>query len=448
MFAASFTGDTTHDGMAVHVGFADVTRTTPQGPQEYREHTVEFTGIVVPFDAGDRAVVWAAVGATNAKGIPSDDLGGPARAEDFLIVPPPPPVFPPEPLLATYPDAHHRSSITLTWSATAGRRSVVYRAAERELVAMAALRGVTTTWREEDSPADRSAALRAVAPQLRDAFAPVSDLLPGGTTTYTDDLDGALRTLSVYTIVGQSAALVPGPWPATADGFVSVAVPKIPEPAVPVVVRAAMAASGVELRVAEPAKSAPIGAYEVFRVLESAAARAGDWRQMRPCGRFPVTSTSYGDQPRGPRVMALVDDDAVLPWVAYLYRVVARGVAGGLATRSQPSAVARVVTIDPLPPQPPEIVDATASQAGTDLSVTWTATAPDGPVGRFRFEVVDPAGPFTLARVDADDVRDTTDPQRFAITVPDRGTAVEVAIVVTDPRGRRAPSTPTPITLV
>jgi hypothetical protein len=75
-----------------------------------------------------------------------------------------------------------------------------------------------------------------------------------------------------------------------------------------------------------------------------------------------------------------------------------QAVPAGRATRSTPSAVVRVVTLDPNPPAPPADVAATGSSAGTDLTVTWRATAPDGPAGRFWFEVLDPAGPFTLLR--------------------------------------------------
>lgn len=450
VFDATFVGDTTHDGMEVRIHSDDRVRETPQGQQNYREYVLEFDGVGVAYDTGDRAQAWVAVGSTNAKGIVSVDLAGPARAEDFLILPPAPPVFPPEPMLATYPDANRRSTVTLTWVAPAGQRSVVYRAGEHEIVAKATQSGLATPWRAEDPPAERSAAVRAVAPQLRDAFAPVSDLLPGGTTAHTDDLDGGLRTLSVYTVVGHSPALVPGPWPSDPSSFVSVVVPKTPEPAVPVIVRVtwtAVPTPGVERLVAEPAKSAEIGAYEVYRVLESAAERAKDWRLMRPCGRFAVTVDSYVEPSGGgPRLMALLDDDTVLPWVAYLYRVVARGPDGGLATRSQPSAVMRAVTLDPLAPEPPVVISAEGSSPGTDLAVEWTSAAPDGPAGRFRFEIVDPAGPFTLARVNAGTVRNAADPKQFNVAVSDRGEASDVVVIVADPIGRRAASEPTPIT--
>ncbi len=443
-FGAGFSGSTTHDGATVTVAFADETRDAPGGPRQYRVYEVGFAGMVIAYDDHDHAQAWAAVGSRNAKGVDSVDLGGPAKAEHFRVVPPPPPVFPPEPQLATFPDADRRSSFTLTWPAPAGRRSVVYRAGEHELVELAAQRGIPTTWQADASPAERSAAVRAVAPLLRDAFAAVTELLPAGTSAHTDTLGGGLRTLSIYTVVGHSPALVPGPWPTSADGFLAVAVPQIPEPPVPVVVRAAWtSAPGVGLEVAEPsATSAAVGAFELFRVLETDAARAQDWRRMRPSGRFEVTATSFVDRPGGgPRVMALLDDDSLLPWVAYLYRVIARGLPG-LATRSGPSAVVRVVTLDPNPPAPPTEVAATGPSAGTKLTVTWTAAAPDGPAGRFRFEVLDPAGPFTLLRGDGAPtiVRDPAEPTRFAATVPLRGEATEVVVAVIDPTGRRATS--------
>ena len=448
VFDAEFQGMTIHDGMEIAVRFDDVTRDTPSGPQQYRTYEVIASGVVVSYDAGDRAQAWAAVGAINGKGIGSPELGGPAKAEDFLVVPPPPPVFPPEPLLATFPDADGRSSVTLSWPAPAGRRTVVYRAGEHDLVTMAGQRGIATTWSPDDPPALRSAAIRAVAPLLRDAFAPVSELLPAGTAAYTDGLDGGLRSLVLYTTVGHSPALVPGPWPTNADGFVAVAVPKIPAPTPPVLVSAAWTAAGVELSVAEPPDPSAVGAFEVYRVLDTAAERAGDPRLMRPCGRTEVTPDSFVEGPSGPpRVMTLHDDDALLPWVAYLYRVLARASATGSATRSRPSAVARVVTLSPAAPQPPVVEEAVGAAAGTDLLVVWTATAPDGPAGRFRFEVRDAAAAVTLARADAASVRDAANPDRYSISVADRGDAANVEVFMVDPAGRRSESAPLAIVL-
>jgi uncharacterized protein (DUF1330 family) len=46
----------------------------------------------------------------------------------------------------------------------------------------------------------------------------------------------------------------------------------------------------------------------------------------------------------------------------------------------------------------------------------------------------------TLARADAAEARDAADPERYSMTVSDRGAAAEVEIVVVDPAGRRAAS--------
>jgi hypothetical protein len=147
-----------------------------------------------------------AVGSRNAKGIASVDLGGPAKAEHFRVLLPLPLVFPPEPQLATFPDADRRSTFTLAWQTPASRRrSVVYRAGEHELIAMATQRGIPTSWHADDPPAERSAAaVRAVAPLLRDTFEPISELLPAGTWAYTDTLGGDLRTLTIYTVIGHT----------------------------------------------------------------------------------------------------------------------------------------------------------------------------------------------------------------------------------------------------
>ena len=219
--------------------------------------------------------------------------------------------------------------------------------------------------------------------------------------------------------------------------------------------RTATPTPGAELWVAEPPNTAAaVGAYELYRVLETNTARAEDWRQMRPSGRFEVTSTSYVDRPTGPpRVMHLLDEDNLLPWVGYLYRVVARGLPGGLATRSRPSAVVRIVTLDPNPPVAPADIVATGPSTGTDLTVSWRATAPDGPAGQFRFEVLgfdvtNPSGPFTLSRGEAMDLRDPSDARRFTSTVSNRGEAAKVAVVIIDPTGRRVTGTATDVVLV
>jgi hypothetical protein len=113
---------------------------TPSGPQLYRNFEVRAAGVVIAYDgAHDRAQAWVAVGSRNAKGIASVDLGGPAKAEHFRVLLLP--VFPPEPQLATFPDADRRSTFTLTWQTPASRRSVVYWAGEHELIAMAAPAG-------------------------------------------------------------------------------------------------------------------------------------------------------------------------------------------------------------------------------------------------------------------------------------------------------------------
>ena len=435
-FEGDFDDETTHDGMTVLVSAVDEQRSGPTGDVPYRVYTIVVSGVVIPFDANDRAQAWVAVRVRNAKDIPSSTLGGPAKAEDFRIAPPPPPQFPPEPLLATYPDADNRSSIT--FALPGPRRAVVYRAGEHDLAAMAAQRGLAVDHDPNAEPIERSAVLRAVAPLLRDAFQPVTELLPASTPSFTDDLAGSLQTLMFYTTVSHSPALVPGSWPSAPDGFVAVAVPKIPKPAKPLIVRAIWTAGppdGVELLIAEPGPgSAPISAFEVYRTLEATSERANDWRTMRPCGRFEVTDASFEDRGVPPRVLTIIDNDAVLPWTAYLYRVVARAVGQGAATRSEPSAVVRVVTHNALLPDPPFEVAATLTAEG--FTVTWRAAAPTTPAGRFRFEIIDPAGPITRGRIDADDARDATDPELFRLDVATTEAPATTAVLLIDPDGQ------------
>ena len=192
---------------------------------------------------------------TQCQGNASVDLGGPARAEDFRIRPPPPPVFPPEPQLATFPDADRRSTFTLTWPASAGRRSVVYRAGEHELVAMSGQRGIPTAWQAGDPPPKgrlRSGRWRCCCVTLSQPSPNCFPPAPQHSPIHSEVTCGP--SLSIQSS-GTPPATIPGPWPTTADGFVAVSVPQIPEPTAPVVLRAAWMAAptpGVELLVAEP----------------------------------------------------------------------------------------------------------------------------------------------------------------------------------------------------
>ena len=448
IFNAATTGSTSHDGMTVSIAHADEMRPDAGGgpDQHYRVWTVTFAGIVIDRDATDRAQVWAAIGSRNAKGIASTELGGPGRAEHYLTVPPPPPVFPPEPLLATFPDADNRSSFTFAWPADPSRRYVVYRAGEKELVAMAAQRGIGTAWDEDDTPAIRSAAVRAVAPLLRDAFQPVSEILPQGTASFTDGLGGSLRTLSIYTVLAHSPSMTPAAWPGGADAFVAVAVPRIPEPSAPQIVRAAWssAAGAIDLQIAEPPPGGgPIVAFEVYRAIDPA--RANDWRLMRPLARMDVTPDDFADRAEGPPRIAVYTDSDVRPWTAYHYRVVARAPGASASmpgTRSEPSAVARAVALSIAPAAPASI--ASAVRTGTDLVVTWSAEAPANQVAPFRFEVsrTAPAPRILLSATSADAARDSTDSTLFLATIqePAGSVATEVTVTAIDPLGRRIDS--------
>jgi len=87
VFPSDFSGTTTHDGTSVAVSSVDETRTTPSGPQLYRNFEVRAAGVVIAYDGGhDRAQAWVTVGSRNAKGVASVDLGGRAKAEHFRVL--------------------------------------------------------------------------------------------------------------------------------------------------------------------------------------------------------------------------------------------------------------------------------------------------------------------------------------------------------------------------
>lgn len=489
-FAGDFSGSGAHDGMTVSVGFSDRTTTDSTGATlEYRDYEVTFTGLELGRDAIDRAQVWVAVGAQDSGGLQSDEVGGPARAEHVLEIPPPTPTLPEEPVRSTYGDAEGKSSFTLRWEGAADVRYVVYRANEREILALLEDRDVdTSAYDPEASPAVRAGALRSLAVQARDAFQPRSGLvpapptapapvtgeprvlppqdwgpLPAGPREFTDELPGELRTYTVYTLLGRSRAGVPSDWPTDPTAFGVVEVPHMPEPARPAVVRGSWrspdpgappipeSGARVELLIAEPPAppaSAMVAGFEVFRARDRE--RAEDYRRMRPL--HALTAPVYEPLPmlagtpfEGSRAATYIDP-TVEPWTTYYYRVVARapGLDGApTGMRSQASAVVAVSTLSGLDPAAPTILGAT--RAVDSVIVQFEAEAPETPVGDFVFDVVRSSdGPLLVARVTARSAR-TGPTTTFRIEVSDPDGLVpagsEIAIRIRDPLGRSNEST-------
>jgi hypothetical protein len=280
--------------------------------------------------------------------------------------------------------------------------------------------------------------------------------LPQGSDSYTDEVGGSLATLLFYTVVATSSAMIPAPWPGSASGFVGVSVPKIPEPARPVVLRAAWQEEGptgsVQLRIAEPSpSSASVIAYELYRIPEALADRAEDWRRMRPVGRFDVDAGSFvSSGPSAPRAMMIADPTA-RDWAHYLYRVVARtaGPDGGAGTRSEPSAAVRVVTRAVSTPEAP-VVLAARQEAGM-LVVQWRALAPQNPVGEFRFTLVrsSPDPVSALATVGADSLRSAVDSEQFELAIAETDLPLPlpsaIRISLRDAAGRTVTSDAVPL---
>lgn len=478
VFPATFSGSTTHDGMAVAVSFSDTTRTDPAGNVfSYRDFTLTFTGLQLERDAIDRARAWIGVQAEDADGLTSS-IAGPGLADHVLDASPPLVTFPGPPDQATFADAERMSSYTLRWTGLPDVRYIVYKCGERELVDHLQDRSVSTNaYNESDPPNLRAEALKSLAVQARDAFVPRSTLLPdppraadgfhldpqdwpalaGGPRQYTDALPGQLRTLTVYTVLSKSKGGVPSAWPSSSGAFVVVEVPHAPEPAPPICARAtwepplvspppapAIGSTRVELLIAEPQappQSATVTAYEVYRTMDPV--KAQDYRLMRPL--HTLASPAYQAVGGVAVPVARYVDPTALPYKTYYYRIIARapGVPSGApGMRSQSSSVIQVETLSADPPSPPTALATT--RVASVVTVEFEANAPELTSGDFVFDVIaqTPDGPTVLARSTGRGARIAAGTDQFAIDVD--GNALQAGddftLRMTTPLGRSAES--------
>lgn len=465
-FAGTFSGNVSHDAMPVTVSFADRTVTDSFGSHQYRDYTVTFRGPEFVRDAIDRASAWVAVRAINDRGIGSDPLAGPARADQILDIPPPPPTLPPDPLLSSYPDAEKLSSFRLEWNGAADVRYTVLRAGEREIVQLLKDRGQdTSAYDPNAAPNFRAAALKALSVHAADAFQPRSPLLPdpprdgagnekdpktwpplpAGSRFFVDELPGRLRALSVYVVLGKSKSGVRSAWPNSPDAFAVVAVPQIPEPEMPRAHGAWMApedpsvvipgptSSRVELKIARPNDgTGAVLEYEVYRTLDPT--RTGDYRLMRRIHSLAAPVF----EPDGTQDSATYVDPTIQPYRTYYYRVVARAaspVGASAGTRSEASSIVQVTTLSGVAPDAPTSL--ASVRAATEVTITFVAETPTTPAGDFIFEVRSgtPDRPFILARNTAASSR--IGPNAYALTVDPAAIAPGDSfwIRVTDPVG-------------
>jgi hypothetical protein len=452
-FPASTTGLTTsHDGMTVTV--------TPM-PDGF---SVTLQGIAMLPDAAGRCRVYAATSAVDA--VPSSSVGGPAMAELVLESPPDVPVLQvnPDPLLATYPDALDRSTRSLTVSGVAGARYTLLRASEYDVVTAAQRVGVSTAaYSAATTPADRAAALKGLAVSTRDAFAPgpVVDADGGGPVVLTDVLPGGLRTLTVYTVATRAANGAASPWPTAASTFAVVAVPQIPAPSTPFVVRGEwlpgvpgdpdpeVAVPHVELTVAAPGPgTGPVARYEVYRTADLALAE--DVRRMTPLHALDVTAGSWSTETVTGVQTQVVRwrDAAVSDWTAYAYRVVARGpaapgAAGPIGTRS---AASQPMVVESLAATAPEATGLAATLTPTPdsaVSVTFGALVPStahGPShGVLRQVVAGRRLQVARARLDPGA---STFTLSGSILPPAFGDPASLEVSIIDPIGREGAAVP------
>ncbi|MFO0755413.1 MAG: hypothetical protein U0359_02915 [Byssovorax sp.] len=401
-----------HDGLTATMTFADVTLADPLGGSvPRRAYTVVFTGAFeVIRDTFLRTKLYAGVASQKLTyNVYSDDVGGPATAEQTDPAIPQPPTFPPDPQRASYADAEGLSTFALGWTGLANTRYQVLRAAERELVAaLDASDARVGAWKNATTLAARAEALRDMARDARKVFAPRSDWIPevtysaptgvgklpvpstitGGPRSFVDRLPGRAETLFVYALVARSASGEPSPWPTTKDGFTAVEVPVATQPSQPVVIRAtwqppmdpppALAIEGnarAELTVVKPLGVDP-ASYELYRA--ASAADAIDERKMR---RIHAAAPAWEDDGHGLQVARFVDP-TVKPWTTYWYSLVARaGTVTTPGTRSPASRPVAVETASPDAPAAPVLAPLSSSSA----AITATVDMPASALARFDF---------------------------------------------------------------
>lgn len=452
-FPASTTGVTAgHDGMTVTV------TPTPGG------FTVALQGVAMLPDAAGRCRVYVAASAVDA--VPSSSVGGPALAELVLEIPPDVPVLQvnPDPLLATYPDALDRSTRSFTVSGTAGARYTLLRASEYDVVAAAQRLGVSTAaYSAATTPADRAAALKTLAVSTRDAFAPgpVVDAGGGGPVVLTDALPGGLRTLTVYTVATRAGNGAASPWPTAAGAFAVVAVPQIPAPSTPFVVRGEwlpgvpgdpdpeVAVPHIELTIAAPGPgTGPVARYEVYRTADFALAE--DVRRMTPLHPLDVTTASWSTETVTgvPTQVVRWRDAAVADWTAYAYRVVARGPAapGGATAAGTRSTGSQPVVVESLAATAPEATGLAATLTPApepSVSVAFDALLPaadHGPSNGLLRQVV--SGRRLLVASARLDPTATTFSLSGEILPPASGERAALEVSIVDPVGREGAAVP------
>ncbi|MBS1696614.1 MAG: hypothetical protein JST91_30900 [Actinobacteria bacterium] len=452
-FPASITGLTaSHDGMTVTV------TPTPDG------FAVAFQGIAITPDLTGRCRVYIATSAVD--GVPSSSVGGPALAEFILESPPDVPVLQinPEPLLATYPDALDRSTRSFTVSGVAGARYTLMRASEYDVVTAAQRLGVSTAaYAAATTPSDRAAALKALAVSTRDVFAPgpVVDAAGGGPVVLTDMLPGGLRTLTLYTVATRAANGAASPWPTAASAFAVVAVPQIPAPSTPFVVRGVwlpgvpndpnpeVAVPHIELIIAAPGPgTGPVARYEVYRTADPALVE--DVRRMTPLHALDVTTGSWSTEAvvGVPTQVVRWRDAAVSNWTTYMYRVVARGpatpgAAGPVGTRSMASQPTMVESLAATAPEATGLAATLTPDPDPTVSVTFSADLPGavhGPSSGVLRQVVT-GRRLQVARAHLDPAVSAFS-LRGGILPPASGEAASLEVSIIDPIGREGAAVP------
>lgn len=373
--------------------------------------------------------------------------------------------FPPELRYGARPDVRDRSRIDLAWTPVAGQDQFAVYASDE---------GAVRQVLEADTGTDHTALLAALdaagddlparAGVWRDnraalplgAFTLVTARpIPAATpqTSYSHEVSGTLRTLSLVRIVAVSEDNVPADF--ATSPLVTAAVPVSLPPPQPIVTATARTDGNVDVSIDVPAGATPAVRYRLRR----SSVASGDPLSM------PVVHEGVFPLPTPPPLVdtggAMFGEPATIPpWTRLSYVAEVRGPtlpgeAAGTRPRvepawSRPSQPVSVATIPPQAPTAPTQVTVVRTASGAELTVCTSVELRGGELGAYTLEVYLARGESRMGLVGARSIEGrttatasgehehtvtvTTDPADPAI--PERW-----SVLVRDPLGRT--STPT-----
>lgn len=292
-----------------------------------------------PFDAGGFAQLSATVRAEDAAGnvSPFAPLAVATRIDE---APPPPAPLLPGPLQSSFPDARGRSFFRLPLNTPIGMTVQAMRASQAALLNAG---GTTPAAFEAMTDGERVAHLKSLAINQQHVFVADHEFPYGDTASaHMIELKGLARDWTVAMLQRITKNGVRGHWPTSADDFAVIAVPRPPQPSIPVFIETRPGDRSATLRFA-PDPNNLTRVIRIFRTRDQT--KTDDIRSMKPVLDINIAALTPGAD------IAITDAD-LLPDAIYFYRAVALGDAN---TRSEPGQVVTARPYSTEPPNAPEL---------------------------------------------------------------------------------------------